>query len=73
MSAYFINGNMTRRELYTIRINPEDADRYRAWCGVLGIQMADGIGVLMNAAKVPTLEEMQNFVKKDIKTPFDGE
>lgn len=65
---------MARRELYTIRFPPDVADRYRAWCGILDIQMADGLNVLMDAAGIPTLEQMRAFVKTtDVKTPFDKE
>ena len=64
---------MARRELYTIRIDPVIADRYRSWCSVVGVQMADGIEVLMNAAGVPTLEQMRAFMKSDIKISSDKE
>lgn len=54
---------MARRELYTIRIDPVIADRYRSWCSVVGVQMADGVEILMTAAGVPTLGEMRAFMK----------
>lgn len=67
-------GNMVRK-LVTMKVSEEDYDRYRAWTGILGLPMSDGLGRLMDECGIPSIEELRAFVSPKTslaRSPRDG-
>ena len=64
------------RKLVTMKVSEDDYNRYRAWTGVLGLSMSDGIGYLMDQCGVPTVEELRAFAAPKMpfaRSPLDGQ
>lgn len=63
------------RELVTLRISVSDYERYKAWAGIVGIPLSDGIGKLMDDAGFPTIEQLRAFAAPRMplaRSPLDG-